>query len=274
MNDDEKYYSTLLVNVEFLTRIGMYKEAFDYLNLIDKYKLSPVLLEEYYYSNYYIYNELAFSTRDKLLHQKYLENVFSYIDSILPIVDVNSMRYMELKEKLYLDNGDLESAIRINNLRFSSIDKNSPDFGNVGFMRSIIYWIMGDQDKRETALLLTAIADTESGKKDIAALHDLSTILYNRGEIDKAYDYMQHVVECAKAYNGTLRVSQISEINSLINSAYFEKEKKQKRILTLVIAVISFLCAITFILIFYIIRQMKTIARTRNQLAEANIRMS
>ena len=238
-----------------------------------QYELNT-LLEEYYYANYYLYNEMAFATRDLLSKNTYLDNVKSYIDTLLLFTPNNSMRYLEIQEKLSLDAGDYVNALRINNLRFDNTDTNDVSYGNIGFMRSLIFLFSNNEEQREIALLQTSIADIESAKRDIAALHSVATILYNKGEIDRAYRYMQYVVECAKYYNGTLRVSQISEINSLINGAYFDKEKKQKQILTFAVISISLLFIITIGLIFYIIRQMKILAITRNQLTEANLRMS
>ena len=274
IGDNHKLTTTILDGVKFLSRIGMYKEAYDYLMAIDRNKLNDKQLEEFYYANYLIFNELGFSTRDMISKQTYQNNLNLYIDSLYLLVDSGSMRYLELKEKNYLDQDVYDSALIMNEARMRQASELSPEYGNIGFMRYLIYMMMENDEEKEIALLQTCIADTEGAKTDIAALNSLATILYNKGEIDKAYKYMQHVVECAKYYNGALRISQISEINSLINSAYFHKERKQKRILAFAVIGISILCVITIILIIYVIHQMKTLALTRNELKEANLRMS
>ena len=91
--------------------------------------------------------------------------------------------------------------------------------------------------EREEWLIRSAIADVMCATNDYASLNEISRILFERGDIDRAFRYAaDHCMADAIAYNGKLRAWQISQFFPEIEQAYKEKSQRQTKSMAMIIA--------------------------------------
>lgn len=173
-----------------LSSAGMYIEAVDVLREVDRGSLSQMQLTDYYVACDHAYGELGFYTQDRRNGERYEQKARLYKDSIYQIADAHSELYLSMRETTMRDAGRLTDALEINNERLARTRSATRDYAIVMYGRALIYREAGDEDRYMACLAASAIADIRSAVKDHASLWMLAQALFNRGELERAYRYM------------------------------------------------------------------------------------
>lgn len=256
-----------------LSSAGMYIEAVDVLREVDRGSLSQMQLTDYYVACDHAYGELGFYTQDRRNGERYEQKARLYKDSIYQIADVHSELYLSMHETTMRDAGRLTDALEINNERLARTRSATRDYAIVMYGRALIYREAGDEDRYMACLAASAIADIRSAVKDHASLWMLAQALFNRGELERAYRYMDFSWSETEFYNARLRAWQSVEDLSLIESTYQVMLKQRNFKLLLYMIGVSVLSLLLLLALFYIWRQMKRLAMARRDLLEANNRL-
>ena len=98
----------------------------------------------------------------------------------------------------------------------------------------------------------------------------LAFLLYEDGDIDRAYEYMKCSLEDAQSCNARSRTIEVAEIFPVIDKAYRLRSERKQRTITLLLASVSLLALCLVAAIIYVYRQMKKLAVARQALADAN----
>ena len=109
-----------------------------------------------------------------------------------------------------------------------------------------------------------------SAIKDHASLWMLAQLLYEDGDMERAYQYMRFSWNATKFYNARLRSWQSADVLSLIDKTYQAMIEKQNDRLQQNLLLITALLVLLIVALGYIYRQMKKLADARNHLQVAN----
>jgi hypothetical protein len=82
-------------------------------------------------------------------------------------------------------------------------------------------------------------------------------LLYEEGDIDRAYQYIQRSLEDALFCNARLRTYEISKMMPIISEANQHQNKTNQKQLLLFLASVSLLTAILLIVLILLFKQMK-----------------
>lgn len=138
------------------------------------------------------------------------------------------------------------------------------------YHRSLIYKYSNDSLGEKRNLCLSAISDIRSAIKDHASLWMLAQLLYEDGDMERAYQYMRFSWNATKFYNARLRSWQSADVLSLIDKTYQAMIEKQNDRLQQNLLLITALLVLLIVALGYIYRQMKKLADARNHLQVAN----
>lgn len=257
-----------------LSSSGMYKEAVDVLDSINRTALQPHQLVKYYTCFDRAYGELGYYTQHKAVAGYYWQIAQLNKDSLYTLLDPQSDEYLILQETLLRDNHKYADALKLNDVRLKDAISGTPLYALVTYHRSLIYNKIGDKEPEMYYLALSAISDIESATKDHASLWMLAKLLYEAGEVERAYQYMRFSWNDTKFYNARLRSWQSADVLSLIDKTYQAMIEKQNGRLQLYIVLISVLLFLFLGALLYIYRQMKRLSVARNHLQTANDQLS
>ena len=109
--------------------------------------------------------------------------------------------------------------------------------------------------------------------REYISLRKLAILLYQEGDIERAYSYVKICMEDAAACNARLRKLEILEIFPIINDAYQQKTEKQQEQMKWTLASISMLSFFLLLAIFYVYKQMKRLAVARKEVIDTNKRL-
>jgi hypothetical protein len=274
LNDQIKEYESKLELAYLLGSIGLYKEAVDLLEDIDRSKLSNLALIDYYNTHLRVYGELAYYTQDKRKSQTYWKIFDANLISIKKALTPDNHLYLQLKEDSTRNAHKFDEALKLNDIWLLNTNSGTPQYAFVTFRRSLIYQWNGDRENQKYYLALSAISDIQSAIKDQASLMMLAQILYEEGDIDRAYKYIRFSWSSTLFFNAKLRSLQSSTILSLIDKTYQAKIENQKTKLQNYLILTSSLLLLLVFTLFIIYRQIKRLSIAKKTLQHANANLN
>lgn len=249
---------------------GMYLESVEVLGEIERKALPEALLELYYSTYNHIYGELAHYTQNDELSRRYRTISNNYSDSLFNNIPDNDESKYVLQELRYLYNNQSNLALEINDKRIASIKMGTPEYALAAYHRSLIYASQGQRELQKYYLGLSALSDIRSAIKDHASLWTLAQLLYQDGDLARAYNYIRFSWNDIIFYNARLRTLQGSGILSMIEKTYLNTIETQKSQLQKYLILISALTLLLIVALVYIYRQMKRLSIARQHLQDAN----
>ena len=117
-------------------------------------------------------------------------------------------------------------------------------------------------------LAKSALFDLETPVKEYKSLHELSSLLYKHGDVDRAYRYITRSVNDAMASNAAINKQSTYTLLPIIYSAYNNEMVKNQRQMRNYLAGISLLSIALAAAIFFTIRGNKKISQANAKLKE------
>ena len=272
-----------IAQAEIMAVSALYAEA---LNELDKVPCSlinadHVDLRLYYYRiKRTLYGWMCtYYTKASEQHQLWEEKTMNYRDSLLSVETVKNLnRDIVLADK-YNALGQPQQTINMLKPYAAQASEATPH-PYVCFTLAQAYLLKGNRAKGVYYLTLTAIADLHNATCEYQALPMLAQILFDNGDVERAYSYLLCSMEDASYCKAGLRSIEASNIFPIIDKQYKQREKEQRqRDHVLMYALV----ALSFVLIgvvLYLRKQMQKLREMRHQqtrnnaeLAAANQRM-
>lgn len=260
-----------LINRSFMfAATGLLKEAGEVLEKVDSTSLSNGLKLSYYYQRSYLYSHLGQYMGDqKQVNNKYyneFENANKHMLALVRPKDplywwcVASCNELSPEDSLF-------SALE--NVVLSSHHNTRLDAMNA-YGLSNMYKRIGDKEKTMIYLIYSAMADLRVCNRDIASLQELSSLLYDAGDIDRAYAYMNYCLKAALLYPNRVRIINISTELDKIYANYQQRDIRWRNSLQNYLYVVTFFSIILVLALIGLYRQTKKMRKSRTELDSVN----
>lgn len=276
LGEKSKIASASLNLAEGYARSGNTDRALAILDALDE-----SALEDYHkkYRNSIYRSALTMKVATSLLssdRMKAIERLRSFQDSAFRESPVNSRGYLTLKAEKLRDAGLYKEAV-------AEIEKahRQFDFSNDAAMlytMGEIYVDAGDRRKGAECLAQSAILDISSGRKEYKSLILLANILFEEGEIERAFNYINCAFEDAAFSHANMRTAEIMQVMPLIDRAFHHQESEIRKRTKLFLIASGALIAVLLIFILFLVRlnrekrrMMATIEGINRRLGEQNL---
>ncbi len=261
-----------------LSATGLLKEAEEQLADLPLDRLEPRQLTDYYGQMMYLLSHFGQYTgsENEEVQKSYLDRERMYRDSVYTVLQPTHPLYLWYKACHHQYRG--EEAMRkvlpelceaVNN---SALDTRY-DAMNAYVLASICR-DLNDREGYQKYLVCSAMADIASCNKDIASLEELGRYMFDLGDIDRAYAYINYCLQNALFYKNRVRIMSLSKVIERIYAVYQERARQQENRLQLFLCVVSILSAVLLCAIVCIVRQLKVQKQSHVQLDEMNRRLN
>ena len=271
-----EYKYTALLNLSFSYWIkGRFLESMRIMNSFDRKlfdHLPESLLVEYYESYqrlYMYYASIEGNSPNEYYHQHSL-----YVDSLLQLVQPNTLKYNIVVAEKLRDKNETEKAKKILMKSMDSIKFENHDKAIVANILANIYKKEGNVEMQKKYFAISALVDIKNAVKENTSMMALALLLYGEGNIDGAYKCIKSSMDDAVFCNAYFRTYELSKIFPIIDSAYQEKTTNQKTELQKYLLLVSVLSVFLVFAMIYVYRQMKRIAKIRKELYNRNEQLS
>ncbi len=230
-----------------LASTGNFKEAEDYICQVNKHAMNTAEKAAYYDCMNHICGEAGAYSHTQNMRQYYFHLADLYDDSLTSVLPATSVRrYLQL-EAQWRNRRMFSASLAMNDSLLASTQEYSQAYASYAFCRSETYRMTGDEDMQLQWLLRSAIADIRNGITDNGSSWMVAQICYKRGDLKRAYRYIEYSLNNSNIYGATLRHGQIGPLMSIINNAYKQRLQRQQTALYILLAGISLLLIILFI---------------------------
>ena len=258
---------------DVLGMTGMYKEVMDLMRNIHIDRL-PVDIHPYYYHIYRtVYGLMADYAVTAYEKKLYTELTDKYRDSLLLVNKDNLLIHTLIQSDQYNVRNEYDKAIRLLTDYLALHKDYEHDVAICAYTLSESYRLKGNKEKEKEYLIVSAMADMKTAVREYISLRKLAVLLYQEGDIERAYSYVKICMEDAAACNARLRKLEILEIFPIIDDAYQQKTEKQQEQMKWALVSISLLSLFLLLAIFYVYKQMKKVAAARREVIDANKRL-
>lgn len=255
---------------EVMGTTGMYKEALELLGKIDKKTLPDYLYGYYYHLYRTIYGLMGDYAVTEKAKKEYYRMTDLYRDSLLQINASDSLGHALVMADKYIVHARYDEAIDMLMEYYSKPSLDDHAQAMITYTISEGCRLKGDKQGQKHYLALSAIADLKSAVKEYVSLRKLASLVYEAGDIDRAYNYLKCSLEDATLCNARLRTLEISQVFPIIDQAYQLKTKRQQQEMKVSLICISLLSVFLLVAIFFVYKQMKKVAAAHREVVDTN----
>lgn len=269
MGDRTRIINSIMNRANILSATGMYKETLDLLDSINFADLPDYLHPYYYHIKRTVFGRMedyaAFAPEKEYYHRL----TCNYRDSIIAANPPGSLAYVITEADRLNVGGRPQEAIEVLDRFMADNRLSEHEKAICAWTLSESYARIGDKELQKEMLLRSSISDLKSSVREYVSLRQLALMLYEEGDLDRAYNFMTIAVDDAAKCNARQRIVELSESYPKINGIYVETVKNQKRSLLRTVLIITVLTLLLLALLIYMRKQMLRIARAREEIENA-----
>ncbi len=219
--------------------------------------------EHTYWGETMAYTSTSESYEDKLVRRDAFRGL------LLSMTEEGTWEWYNLKREEAEEAGDAEAFRKCAKGMLECSQENSRKYAEAAYFYAHSFG-KADAAACEEWLIRSAIADVMCATKDYASLNQLSWIIFDKGDIDRAFRYAaDHCMPDALHYNGKLRPWQILMFFPEIEKAYQQKHARQSRYTFALLMCISALSVIMLLLLVFLYRRQQILDSMRAKLQES-----
>lgn len=269
LKDADKLNQAEINLVSIMGTLGMYKEGIDILNSIS---ISPAssLKGSFYDVSRTIYGQMADNASSQQEKEKYLVLSKKYRDSSVAFYPTNSVSYIIAKADWNLDHKKPNETLHLLLPYFPKIHHSDSNRAIISYIISQAYKQKNYKLKEKEWLSISALSDLQLSKKEYISLRSLAFLLYEDGDIGRAYTYIKRSLDDAVLCNARLRTYEISKMLPIISESYQQQNETNKFQLVVFLISAGFLVIVLLALLFLLFKQMKKLSNAKKELSSAN----
>lgn len=261
------YISECELQLAFIYSLsGLFLQANDIFSSIEYDSLQVDQKCRYYWNRIRFYENLMTYTNDRELSETYKREIGICRDSVMTLLPVGTKEWQTERAFKLMENGRPEGARDIFDGIFRAEEPGTHQYAMAAMCLAKAYAQMGDREQQEKYLILAATTDIRLAVKENEALLALATLLYEKGNVDRAYSYISFALNDTNFYNSRFRNTVIARLYPIIESSYLYRLDKQRRNLRFYATMSSLLVLALAIGLFFYFRQTKIISRARQHL--------
>lgn len=266
-----------VAQAEIMAVSALYAEALSELDKVPQSLISPehAELRLYYYRvKRTLYGWMCiYYKKTSELHKLWEEKTMSYRDSLLLVDTQKNMNRDIVMADKYNALHQPEKTLKLLKPYSAQASEATPN-PFVCFTLAHAYVLLGNRTKAIHYLTLTAIADLRSATCEYQALPMLAQILFDQGDVERAYTYLLCSMEDASYCKAGLRSIEASTIFPIIDKQYKQREKEQRERDHLLMYGLVGLSFILIAMVVYLRKQMLKLRQLRQKQSLYNKQLS
>lgn len=270
-NNDHKRVNLLTLQAsKFYSAAGFYNEAATTLDSVDTLTMDTDERMAYYLAAYSFNRETREYSPNKQLRQQAAQKEHYYINRLVDTATDSLERHKLLCTK-YFNESNWEAMNHELDHILPTLSPDEQEFAYFSYFKAIgLGNERGSGEAYMTHLAQSARADMRSATTDHGSLSLLSEILFYKGDIERAFGYIQIALQDATFYNSRLRPWQVASMMPLIERNYRERIEKQQDILIFSVSLISLLLVAILLTLINKSRHARQLEQAKTMLEQMN----
>ncbi len=254
-------------------RCGNYVEAIGITGRIDTAGMDDSERYRYHNALYTIYEGMSLVAIDEADRSEYRQRLAAERASLAALFMPSEF----VRAEIMRTEGDDSGALRL--LHSMPHDRREPSHARAIWAYSVAqsHLNTGHRDSAIYYLAMSAECDLRTPVYEYRSLYELAALLFERGDVERAYEYINYSLEDAGRTNARINIHSINRLLPIITRSYNTlMERKQQR-LNIMLAALSLLAALLAVAMLRLRRDNRRAtraerieARTNEELKAAN----
>lgn len=258
LQDKKKWLHSLLQQVHILSVAGLFEESNKLLQNINDSQLDVTDQIAYYKtcSEYYLYKSEFY--KDTPFYHDNMNKLTECRMRILSIAPPDSYAYTIALASIECEKKNYAKAISLLENWLPRLKSGSRNYSIITNTLAFFYHCYKKEQQRKHYLILSAISDLKGGITENNAMRELSTMLLNENDVERAKKYLDISVNDAAFYGTRLRNIQTSQLLPQIEGAYKAYaaiKDRNKQILLISITTIAFLLLVGISICVFLLKK-------------------
>lgn len=252
---------------------GQFLQSRDIFEQIDYNSLPGHLKALYGWAQLKYLGNLIIDTDEQKYRDSYHTERLAWRDSLINMFSVGSDLYRKEIAGRAVEQGNYKEALTIYMDIFGKEVPDTHEYAMVSKGLADIFEKLGDENQRKRYLLLSSIADIRQAVKENESLLELAEMLYQDGDVDRAYRYMNVALDDANFYNSRFKNAVIARTYPIVEMSYLEMLDEQRHRMKIYMWCLGILVIIILTVALMFLKQTRVVSRSRADLAKANRRL-
>jgi hypothetical protein len=246
---------------------GMYGEVRPLLDSLNAGTMSAPLRSYYYRTYYHYYDWISDFATYPSEKQRFQAYAGLYRDSILLAEAPSIDRDIMLAEKYVALGRSAEALSLLKDLADRQPSQRQLTY--IYYMTSAAYESAGERQPCIYYLAQTAIQDLQLSIREYASLQKLAYLMYEEGDIERAYRYLDCSMTDAVACGANLRSFEVAHFFPIIDRTYRSQERSRQQVYRTSLILVSVLLLVLVAVTLHLYYSKRALSRARRSLTEA-----
>ena len=179
-----------------------------------------------------------------------MQQIKAYKDTLIAISDPNTASYVTNKCGRLGLQGKWDEAIQILSGYYEHCADTNPDKASVEYLLAELYLGKRDMQQAKHFLIRASITDIANAKKVYMSLQQLAILLFQEGDIARAYNYISCSLEDVSFGKARYRIIDIAEYLPIIKAANDSRIKADRDRVLFFLLTLSIL-VIALVIVFF-----------------------
>ena len=207
---------------------GMYVEASEYISQIDAGQLPHELLPRYYHVYHAYYDGMATNAGDPQLREEYLELKSKYRKLLFEKLGEDDIARLYIQTDILCDEGRASEALEELLAKYDTAETTRHEQAILAYLIATVYQLEGNSEQAIIYYTESAINDLKTPVHEYRSLYELASLLYETGDIERAYRYITCSGNDAMTVNALTNIHSINKLLPIISESY-NKQMTHKR---------------------------------------------
>lgn len=207
---------------------GMYLEAEKLAGTIDFQRLSYTEIPRYFHIYHALYEGLATLSNDSELKREYIRHKNAYRQLLYEKLGDDDISKLFLEYGIMSDKGASGQAMRKLADYYERSEISPHERAVISYLLAGGYRAEGERNRAILHYAESAINDLQTPVHEYRSLYELAALLYETGDIERAYTYITCSVNDAMTANARINNHYINQLLPIITRSY-EEQMQYKR---------------------------------------------
>lgn len=260
---------------------GMLSEAKEEIENVSFETLDPSLVVEYYDAYHNLYREMKAICIYPSMVDVYDQKIDECREKVYALVQDDEIRRLFIEATGKRKVGDHRRIVETLIRPFERTDISDHNKAGLAYVIARAYQEMDNLDYAIYYYAQSAVYDIHTPVHEHVAMYKLAAILYEKGDVERAYRYINSSINDALKVNSRKNVYSMNQLLPLISQSYNAQMQQQQNKLILLITGISLLMLLLAVAIVVVYTSLKRISaakreqnRTNAELQEVNSRLT
>lgn len=249
---------------------GMFKETFDSLKVVEIKYLPDTSRVDYYRLLARAYSDLNIYNKDFFYRKFYTALDQNYMDSALMYCEPGSAYYYYLTAVKNLHENNYQVAVNTVHELFQRHTLTYPQQAVNYFDLGNAYRALQDMDNSIRYTILSSLSDIRAATKETAAMYTLARLLFEKGDTENAYIFIQQALDDAEFYGARQRKVEIGSILPVIAATQLNNVEEQRKIWLAYSSALTILSVLVIVFAVIIFKQLKKLKAAESAITKAN----